>query len=649
MSYPVQSFTPISHAAVRYGNYPYANAWGGPYAGATGYGWAPTVQTTTWNQFQASQGGNAPVAANTNRSNQMTQAAPPASQPEAALRVELLKQQLKNEKMKQTNSIIGLGMSIGLFALFPLVGWYLFKRAKKNQADRTNNGPEAFTNSDKYLVTNLPDVRLDDIQGIDTVKNDAKDLVERIKQVKGKNAPLSDLPKGVLFTGPAGTGKTMMAQAIAKEAEVPFYSLTGSSFVEMYVGVGASRVRNLFEEARKNAPCIIFIDELDSLGRTRSTGKESSSNANDEREGALNQLLTELQGTNNNSGIILISATNRAEILDKPLLDRFDRKYAIPAPATPEQRKAILKSNANRLALQVDEAVLEEWSQQTAGLNGRSLEQIVKEAKEQAKQRLATAARGPATPLQASREDFLQAFLKTQTSAPRQEFLNDAQFMNNLRQREILGPALLCYLMDIPIHSINLEPRGDMAKGEVFYDRSRFERPDTTRQLLMQQLLILQASQAAELHFNGEDGITVAGSRAGLSPVVKATLEKLVPMYAVDPPFQEMFPGTLIHNARAVLEQMYHKLDPDRAASLLEAFETETHVTGWEDIKRRFDDVLGEQTKAELQAELESFYSTPKPSDSIHRPDLSDIPDPPEGSPMPSPRGTWSRSETSSA
>ncbi len=220
-------------------------------------------------------------------------------------------------------------------------------------------------------------VRFRDVAGADEEKEELVEIVEFLKDPR-KFAELgARIPKGVLLVGPPGTGKTLLARAVAGEAGVPFFSISGSDFVEMFVGVGASRVRDLFETAKKNAPCIIFIDEIDAVGRQRGAGLGGG---HDEREQTLNQLLVEMDGFNGNEGIIIIAATNRPDILDPALLrpGRFDRQITVDRPDV-KGREAVLRVHARNKPL--DESVdLKTIAMRTPGFSGADLENLLNEA-----------------------------------------------------------------------------------------------------------------------------------------------------------------------------------------------------------------------------------------------------------------------------
>ncbi|MBR9831681.1 ATP-dependent zinc metalloprotease FtsH [Acidiluteibacter ferrifornacis] len=221
-------------------------------------------------------------------------------------------------------------------------------------------------------------VSFNDVAGLDEAKVEIQEIVEFLKNPKKYTELGAKIPKGALLVGPPGTGKTLLAKAVAGEAQVPFFSLSGSDFVEMFVGVGASRVRDLFKQAKEKAPAIIFIDEIDAIGRAR--GKGAAQGSNDERENTLNQLLTEMDGFGSNSGIIILAATNRAEILDRALLrpGRFDRQISVDLPELNE-RKQIFKVHVK--PLKIDNTVdIEFLSKQTPGFSGADIANICNEA-----------------------------------------------------------------------------------------------------------------------------------------------------------------------------------------------------------------------------------------------------------------------------
>lgn len=265
---------------------------------------------------------------------------------------------------------------------FPLLlvgGLFLLsRRSQGGMGGGGGNNPLSFGKSKaKFQMEPSTGITFDDVAGVDEAKQDFMEVVEFLKSPERFTAVGARIPKGVLLVGPPGTGKTLLAKAIAGEAGVPFFSISGSEFVEMFVGVGAARVRDLFKKAKENAPCIVFVDEIDAVGRSRGTGVGGG---NDEREQTLNQLLTEMDGFEGNTGIIIIAATNRADILDSALLrpGRFDRQVAVDVPDV-KGRTEILNVHARNKKL-AEEVDLKEVALRTPGFSGADLANLLNEA-----------------------------------------------------------------------------------------------------------------------------------------------------------------------------------------------------------------------------------------------------------------------------
>ncbi len=283
-----------------------------------------------------------------------------------------------NLKVYETNADPGkvswVYIIINILPLVILVGATYFIFVKMAN---TNKGSMDFGKSRAKLSENGGKVRFSDVAGLKEEKEEVAELIDFLKSPKKFQKLGARIPKGVLLVGPPGTGKTLLAKAVAGEANVPFYFISGSDFVELFVGVGASRVRDMFKEAKRNAPCLIFIDEIDAVGRQRGSG---IGGGHDEREQTLNQLLTEMDGFGANEGIIIIAATNRPDVLDPALLrpGRFDRQVTVSLPDT-EEREAILKVHAKDkiLASDVD---LKSISRRTSGFSGADLENLLNEA-----------------------------------------------------------------------------------------------------------------------------------------------------------------------------------------------------------------------------------------------------------------------------
>ncbi|MGV8980639.1 ATP-dependent zinc metalloprotease FtsH [Clostridium sp.] len=279
--------------------------------------------------------------------------------------------------VKPSTSLIWLELLPNLLFILMIVGFVLIFK-KQSKGGGGNNGVMKIGKSKAKLVDpNQKKVSFDDVAGEDEEKAELAEIVDFLKQPKRYVDMGARIPKGVLLIGPPGTGKTLLARAISGEAGVPFFSISGSDFVEMFVGVGASRVRDLFEQAKKNSPCIIFIDEIDAVGRQRGAGVGGG---NDEREQTLNQLLVEMDGFGENEGIIMIAATNRPDVLDPALLrpGRFDRQILVGVPDRNGREKILAVHSKNKpLAPEVDLSVL---AKRTPGFTGADIENLMNES-----------------------------------------------------------------------------------------------------------------------------------------------------------------------------------------------------------------------------------------------------------------------------
>jgi cell division protease FtsH len=337
----------------------------------------------------------------------------------------------------------------------------------------------------KLLTEHSQRVTFSDVSGVEEAKEELEEIIQFLKDPKKFTKLGGRIPKGVLLVGPPGTGKTLLARAIAGEAGVPFFSISGSDFVEMFVGVGASRVRDLFVQGKKNAPCIIFIDEIDAVGRHRGAGLGGG---HDEREQTLNQLLVEMDGFEANEGVILIAATNRPDVLDPALLrpGRFDRRVVVPRPDV-KGREGILKVHARSVPL-ADDVDLEVLARGTPGFAGADLENLVNEA-------ALLAARHDKENV--SMADFELAKDKVMMGAERRSLIMSDEEKRSTAYHEA-GHALVAKLLPgtDPVHKVSIVPRG-MALG-VTMQVPLDDRHSYSRDFILDTLAIRFGGRAAE-------------------------------------------------------------------------------------------------------------------------------------------------------
>ncbi len=345
-------------------------------------------------------------------------------------------------------------------------------------------------------------VLFDDVAGIEEAKEELQEVVTFLKKPERFTAIGAKIPKGVLLVGPPGTGKTLLAKAIAGEAGVPFFSISGSEFVEMFVGVGASRVRDLFKKAKENAPCIIFIDEIDAVGRQRGTG---IGGGNDEREQTLNQLLTEMDGFEGNTGIIIIAATNRPDVLDSALLrpGRFDRQVMVDLPGY-NGRLGILTVHARNKKL--DSSVsLEVVARRTPGFSGAELANMLNEAA------ILTARRRKETITMLEIDDAIDRVTTGMTLTP----LLDSKKKRLIAYHEV-GHALLMTLLknSDPLNKVTIIPRSGGIGGfaQQTFNEEMIDSGLYTRSWLLDRITIALGGRAAEQEVFGDAEITIGAS-----------------------------------------------------------------------------------------------------------------------------------------
>lgn len=378
---------------------------------------------------------------------------------------------------------------------FLIIGgiWYMMAR---QMSGGKNGGAMGFGKSKARLLTEAKQrVTFEDVAGIDEAREELQEIVDFLKD-PGKFQRLGGkIPKGALLVGPPGTGKTLTARAVAGEANVPFFTISGSDFVEMFVGVGASRVRDMFEQAKKNAPCIIFIDEIDAVGRHRGAGLGGG---NDEREQTLNQLLVEMDGFEANEGIIIIAATNRPDVLDPALLrpGRFDRQVVVGLPDV-NGREKILKVHMRKVPLASD-VNPKTIARGTPGFSGADLMNLVNEAA------LLAARRGMRL---VTMREFEDAKDKVMMGVERKTMAMSPEEKENTAYHEA-GHAVISVSMPAadPIHKATIVPRG-RALGMVM-SLPEGDRYSTTREWCIARLAILFGGREAEIMHSGPDKVT---------------------------------------------------------------------------------------------------------------------------------------------
>ena len=477
-----------------------------------------------------------------------------------------------------------------------------------------------------------------DVAGLEGAKEEVMEVVDFLKNPSRYTDLGGKIPKGVLLVGPPGTGKTLLAKAVAGEANVPFFSLSGSDFVEMFVGVGASRVRDLFEEAKKKAPCIVFIDEIDAVGRARS--HNGLTGANDERESTLNQLLTEMDGFSSGTSVIVLAATNRADVLDKALLraGRFDRQIYVDLPDI-EERKAIFQVHMRGLKLNEDEnsdtrVDLEFLAKQTPGFSGADIANVCNEA-------ALCAARKDKKHIE--KQDFLDAIDRIVGGLEKR-----TKVLTDHEKRVIAyhesGHASVSWLLRwaSPLVKVTIVPRGK-ALGAAWYLPE--ERQITTYEQMFDEMTSLMAGRAAEEVVFGQVGT------GALNDMERATkmAQSLVVFYGMSPeignisyydssgqtdfaftkPFSEKTAEKIDAEVRRMVEEAYakaksliveHRAQLDQLAGQL----YDREVLFRDDLEKIYGPRPSDWEPAPTPATHETTDSTPAPAAHDNRPDAAD-------------------------
>ena len=381
-----------------------------------------------------------------------------------------------------TNSgLVSSLVSIAPLLLIAALFFFILRQAQSGGSQALSFGRSRA----KMMSENRPKVTFADVAGVDEAKEELGEIVDFLKYPKKYQALGARIPKGVLLLGPPGSGKTLLARAIAGEAGVPFFSISGSDFVEMFVGVGASRVRDLFDQAKKSAPCIVFIDEIDAVGRQRGAGLGGG---HDEREQTLNQLLVEMDGFDQNTGVILIAATNRPDVLDPALLrpGRFDRQIVVDR-ADFRGREKILEVHARNKPLS-KEVSLETLAKRTPGFSGADLENLLNEA-------ALLAARKNKNIIEMN--DCDEAIDRVMVGPERKSTVMSAKEKENTAYHES-GHAILGGMLDKadPVHKVTIIPRG-MALG-ITWSLPEDDRHQMTREELLAQITMALGGRLSE-------------------------------------------------------------------------------------------------------------------------------------------------------
>ena len=472
-------------------------------------------------------------------------------------------------------------MGVILFLIFSIMG---------NQGGGANAKMMNFGKSLAKLSTEDNKIRFDDVAGLKEEKEDLMEIVDFLKNPAKYIEVGARIPKGVILVGPPGTGKTLLAKAVAGEANVPFFSASGSEFVEMFVGVGASRVRDLFEEAKKNAPCIVFIDEIDAVGRKRGSGMGGG---HDEREQTLNQLLIEMDGFGVNEGIIVLAATNRVDILDPAILrpGRFDRKVMVGTPDV-EGRRQILKVHSKNKPL-ADDVDLDEVARTTAGFTGADLENLMNES-------AISAAKENRKFINAN--DVKESFLKVGVGTEKKsKIVSDKE--KRITAYHEAGHAILFHVLEDmdPVYTVSIIPTGMGAAGYTMPLPESDEMFNTKGKMKHEIMVSLGGRIAESIVF---DDITTGAS----SDIKKATstAKKMITRYGMSDEVgvicydddEEVFIGRDFGHTRSYSENVAAKIDSEIKAIIDECYkEAEKIIIEHRDVLDRVAELLIEKEK----------------------------------------------------
>ena len=485
------------------------------------------------------------------------------------------------------------------------VGVFLFMMMNAQQAGGGNGKMMNFGKSRARMTMGDKSVTFAQVAGLKEEKEELEEIVDFLKEPGKYTGVGARIPKGVLLEGPPGTGKTLLAKAVAGEAGVPFFSISGSDFVEMFVGVGASRVRDLFEEAKHNAPCIVFIDEIDAVARRRGTGMGGG---HDEREQTLNQLLVEMDGFGVNEGIIVMAATNRVDILDPAILrpGRFDRKVAVGTPDI-GGREEILKVHAKNKPLG-DDVNLQQIAQTTAGFTGADLENLLNEAAIiAAKENRAFIAQ----------KDIKRAFIKVGIGAEKKSrIISDKE--KKITAYHEAGHAILFHVLpDVgPVYTVSIIPTGVGAAGYTMPLPEKDEMFATKSRMLQDIMVSLGGRIAEEIIF----GDITTGASSDIKKATK-TARRMVTRYGMsdhigvicyDDDDDEVFIGKDLAHAKAHSEEISGEIDKEVKSIIDDCYtKAKDIILQHEDVLHSCAQLLLEKEKI-TREEFESLFQ-PKP------------------------------------
>jgi len=485
------------------------------------------------------------------------------------------------------------------------VGVFLFMMMNAQQAGGGNGKMMNFGKSRAKMSVGDKSVTFAQVAGLKEEKEELEEIVDFLKEPGKYTGVGARIPKGVLLEGPPGTGKTLLAKAVAGEAGVPFFSISGSDFVEMFVGVGASRVRDLFEEAKHNAPCIVFIDEIDAVARRRGTGMGGG---HDEREQTLNQLLVEMDGFGVNEGIIVMAATNRVDILDPAILrpGRFDRKVAVGTPDI-GGREEILKVHAKNKPLG-DDVNLQQIAQTTAGFTGADLENLLNEAAIiAAKENRAFIAQ----------KDIKRAFIKVGIGAEKKSrIISDKE--KKITAYHEAGHAILFHVLpDVgPVYTVSIIPTGVGAAGYTMPLPEKDEMFATKSRMLQDIMVSLGGRIAEEIIF----GDITTGASSDIKKATK-TARRMVTRYGMsdhigvicyDDDDDEVFIGKDLAHAKAHSEEISGEIDKEVKSIIDDCYtKAKDIILQHEDVLHSCAQLLLEKEKI-TREEFESLFQ-PKP------------------------------------